>query len=558
VNETFDFVIVGSGGGSMCAALVMRAAGKSVLVLEKTDLVGGTTAISGGVMWIPNNRFLAQAGIDDSPEQARAYLDAVVGDRDDSPGASPARRRTYIEQAPKMVDFLTEQGVQLRRVPVWPDYCAAPGEVPSGRTVVSELFDINQLGEWKTKLRPGFLPLPAYLEEAMQLPDMKRSWSSKKVLFKVIWRTLNTRLRGKHLTTAGQALQGQMLHTALQAGVEVRTECGVRELILENERVTGVVVEKDGSEQRIGARCGVLLNAGGFSRNQEMRDRYIPGTSAEWTLTAPGDTGEMIEEAVRIGATLAQMDERVGNPVAFPPGKTPAQPAVVHGDMAKPYSILVDQSGQRYMRESQSYVEVSRAILERNKQVPAVPSWLVFDSRFLATYPLAGDMRGKKKPKVWYDEQFLRCGDTLEELASACDIDPAALSATVQRFNEFVQRGRDEDFQRGDHVYDRWLGDSLHQPSETLGSIEEGPFYAIQVYPGDVSTFGGLVTDESARVIREDGSVIPGLYATGTTTASVMGRGSPGAGASIGPALTWAYVAAKRAVQTATENSNQG
>lgn len=556
MNETFDFVIVGSGGGSLSAALVMRAAGRSALVLEKTDLVGGTTAVSGGVMWIPNNRFLAAEGIEDSAEQASAYLDAVVGDHEDTPGATPARRRAYIEQAPRMVDFLTEQGVQLRRVPVWPDYCAAPGEVPSGRTVVSELFDINQLGEWKSKLRPGFLPLPAYLEEAMQLPDMKRSWSSKKVLLKVIWRTLSTRLRGKHLTTAGQALQGQMLHTALQAGVDIRTGCAVKQLIVENDRVAGVVVEKDGSEQLIRSRCGVLLNAGGFSRNQQMRDQYIPGTSAEWTLTAPGDTGEMIEEAVRIGAAIAQMDERVGNPMAFPPGKTPAQPAIVHGDMAKPHSILVDQSGQRYMRESNSYVEVSRGILERHKEVPAIPSWLVMDSRFLATYPLAGDMRGKNKPKAWYDEKFLRCGDTLEALASDCDIDPAALSATVQRFNEFVQNGRDEDFNRGDHVYDRWLGDSLHQPSETLGSIEEGPFYAIQVYPGDVSTFGGLVTDEHARVVRADGSVIPGLYATGTTTASVMGRGCPGAGASIGPSFTWGYVAAKDAVQAASEDSD--
>lgn len=547
MNETFDFVVVGSGGGSMCAALVMRAAGRSVLILEKTALVGGTTAISGGVMWIPNNRFMAAEGIADSREQAIAYLDAVVGDHEDTPGASRERRLAYVEQAPKMIDFLVAQGVQLRRIPSWPDYCEAPGESVPGRTVVSELFDINQLGDWKSQLRPGFLPLPAYLEEAMQLPDMKRSWASKKVLARVIGRTLSSRLRGRHLTTAGQALQGQMLHRALQSGAEIRTGAGVKQLLVENGRVIGVVIEKDGKDLQIGARCGVLVNAGGFARNQRMLDQYIPGTSAAWTKTAPGDTGEMIEEAQRQGAAIAQMDTRVGNPMAIPPGEPDAEPVVVHGDLAKPHGIVVDQSGQRYMREANSYVEICKAMLARNREVPAIPSWLVVDSRFLATYPLAGDMRGKKKPQAWFDQQFLRRGETLEALAAACDLDPARLGATVERFNGFARNGRDGDFHRGDHAYDQWLGDALHSPSTTLGTIEDGPFYAIQVYPGDVSTYGGLVTDEHARVLREDGSVIEGLYATGTSTASVMGRGCPGAGASIGPSFTWGYAAALHA-----------
>ena len=454
MNETFDFVVVGSGGGSMCAALVMRAAGRSVLVLEKTELVGGTTAISGGVMWIPNNRFMAAEGIADSREQAIAYLDAVVGDHEDTPGASRERRLAYVEQAPKMIDFLVVQGVQLRRIPSWPDYCRAPGESVPGRTVVSELFDVNQLGDWKSRLRPGFLPLPAYLEEAMQLPDMKRSWASRKVLARVIGRTLASRLRGKHLTTAGQALQGQMLHRALQSGADIRTGAGVKKLLVEHDRVVGVVTEKDGKDWQIGARCGVLINAGGFARNQRMLDQYIPGTSTAWTRTAPGDTGEMIEAAQLRGAAIAQMDTRVGNPMALPPGEPAAEPAVVHGDLAKPHAIVVDQSGQRYMREANSYVEICKAMLARNREVPAVPSWLVVDSRFLATYPLAGDMRGKKKPQAWYDQQFLRRGETLEALAAACDLDPARLSATVERFNGFVRNGRDEDFHRGDHAYD--------------------------------------------------------------------------------------------------------
>ncbi|MGL4564892.1 MAG: FAD-binding protein, partial [Halioglobus sp.] len=414
--------------------------------------------------------------------------------------------------------------------------------------MVSELFDLNRLGEWKSRLRPGFLPLAAYLEEAMELPKIKRSWAAKKVLARAIGRTILGRLKGKHLATAGQALQGQMLHRALEAGVEVRTNAGVRHLLVEDGRVSGVLVDRDGADWRIAARCGVLINAGGFARNQRMLNQYIPGTSTAWTKTAPGDTGEMIEEAQRIGAAVAQMEERVGNPMALPPGDTPPTPVVVQGDMAKPHSMLVDHGGERYMRESCSYMQISKAMLARNQQVPAIPSWLIFDSQYLGKYMLAGTMPGARKPKSWTESRFLRRGDTISALAADCGMDAARLQASVERFNGFVRQGRDEDFGRGDHVYDRWLGDSLEPASPTLGAIEKGPFYAIQVYPGDVSTYGGVVTDEYARVLREDGSVIDGLYATGTSTASVMGRITPGAGGSIGPSFTWGYVAANHAL----------
>jgi 3-oxosteroid 1-dehydrogenase len=555
MNETFDFVIIGSGGGSLCAALVMRRAGKRVLVLEKTDLLGGTTATSGGVMWIPNNRYMKAEGVEDSPEKATAYLDAILGDGEDTPGTSRQRRAAYVHEAPEMVEFLASEGVGLRRLPSWPDYYNAPGECVPGRTVVSKLFDINQLGEWKKKLRPGFLAVPANLDEAMQLPYMKRSWASKKTLLRVIGRTLVSRLSGKHLVTAGQALQGQMLHHALQAGADIRVNAGVKQLLLEGGRITGVVIEKDGADWQIGARLGVLINAGGFSRNQQMLDRYIPDTSTEWTTTAPGDTGEMITEAVRIGAAIAQMDARVGNPVVLPPGETPPKPVIVQGDMANPHSIVVDQSGERYMREAASYMQIGSAMQARNKQVPAIPSWLLVDSQYMEKYMLAGTMPGAKKPKSWTESGFLRSGDTIAALAASCGIDADRLQATVQRFNGFVRSGRDEDFQRGDHIYSRWLGDTLDTASPTLGTLEKGPFYAMKVYPGDVSTFGGVVTDEHARVLREDGAVIPGLYATGTSTASVMGRIAPGAGGSIGPSFTWGYVAAKHAAQS---DDNEG
>lgn len=530
----------------MCAALLLRAAGKSVLILEKAPLVGGTTATSGGVMWIPNNRFMRSAGIDDSPEKAISYLDAIVGD--DMPGATRARRHTYVQEATKMLDFLVSQGIRLRRFPSWPDYYKAPGESVPGRAVVSQLFDVNQLGEWKAKLRPGYLPLPANLDEAMKLPLMKRSWAAKRVLFRVMGRALVDKLTGRQRVATGQALQGQMLHAALRSGTEIRVDTRVKQLVVEGGRVTAVVAEKDGIEQRIEARMGVLINAGGFARNQRMLDQYIPGTSAEWSNVIAEDTGDMIEEGLRIGAAIAQMGERIGMQIVLPPGNPRMKPTMTN-DSSKPHSITVDQTGVRYMNEAGPSVEFCRKMRERNAQVPAVPSWMVFDSQYLRTYMLAGTMPGSAKPPAWFEQKFLRQGNTLDELAAACGMDAARLRASVVRFNRCARAGRDEDLHRGEHAYEQWLGDPLHAPSKTLGPLEQGPFYALQLYPGDVSTFGGLVTDEHARVLRPDGSAIEGLYATGTSTASVMGKVEPGAGGSVGPSLTWGYVAAKHVLQ---------
>jgi 3-oxosteroid 1-dehydrogenase len=343
-----------------------------------------------------------------------------------------------------------------------------------------------------------------------------------------------------------------MLQAAVRAGVQIRTDSPVSELIIEGNAVKGVVTVKDGRPWRVAARNGVLVNAGGFSHNQRMRDRYQPGKSVKWTMAAPGDTGEMIEEMMRQGAAIAQMEECVGCQVTLPPGAEQSEfKPTVQGMTAAPNCILVDQTGVRYMNEGGSYMAYCQGMLERNKTVPAVPSWAVFDSQHMSNYMLAGTMPGSKKPQSWYDAGYLKQGDTIEDLAKQLSMDPGTLKTTVERFNRFVAQNRDDDFHRGDRAYDRWLGDPYHKPSETLGSIDKAPYYAVAVWPGDVGTYGGVVTDESARVLRKDGSVIAGLYATGVSTASVMGRAYPGAGSSVGPSFVWGYVAAKHAINAA-------
>jgi len=549
-DETVDWVVAGSGAGSMASALVMRKAGKSVLILEKSPFVGGTTAKSGGVIWVPNNRFMREAGAADSTEAAIAYLDAVVGDDSLTPGSTHEKRLAYVTEAPRMIDFLVGEGVQLERASAfWPDYYdELPGGCKTSRCVVAELFDTRALGPWAGKLRQGFLPVPARLEEGMKLPYYKRSREGRRMFLKVALRTVYARLTGKKIVSGGAALQGRMLQAALRAGVDIRLESPVRELVVEDGRVTGVVTVKDGTPWRVGARLGVLVNAGGFARNQAMRDRYQPGTRVEWSQTAESDTGDMHLEMERIGAVLAQMGEMVGYQCTTPPGWETQDPMPGAQSLTgKPHAILVDQTGARYMNEGGSYELYCENMLKRDRTVPAVPSWAIFDARYIDNYMLAGTFPGRNKPKAWTAEGYLRQAGSVEELARQLGIDPAALRGTVERWNGFVDKGVDEDFHRGERAYDRWLGDPFHGPNPTLGRIDTAPFYAVPVVPGDVSTYGGVVTDACARVLRADGSVIAGLYATGVTTASVMGGVYPGAGASIGPSLTFGYVAARHA-----------
>jgi 3-oxosteroid 1-dehydrogenase len=537
-DEVVDFLIIGSGGGSMCAALVCKEMGKTPLILEKEDKVGGSTAMSGGILWIPANPVMVRAGVKDSYEQGLAYLDALVGDK---PSSTPARKHAYLSTGPELVEWLNAKGVPFVYCDGWSDYYdELVGGQPRGRSVGMKLFDLRHLGSWKDRLRRGPFPFPIQGNEVQRLTLAKRTRSGFLLATRVGWRMLMMRLFRRELVGSGAAAQGWMLYTALRAGVDIRASAPVVDFVVENKRVAGVIAKQSGKSVRIQARDGVLINAGGFAHNPDMRLQFGPRpASTEWTHANPGDTGEMIAAAMRLGADVDCMDQAIWLVTSLLPN---GQRAIHGNELGKPHAILVDNQGKRFTNESCSYMETGQNIYRHG----AVPCWAIIESRHRTQYNWARMPPGINRPD-WIRAGYMKRADTLEELANLSGIDPAGLKTTVARFNELVARGRDLDFKRGDRAYDRSWGDPTYKPNPCLGAIERPPFYAVALYPGDVGTFGGLMTDEHARVLRADGSPIEGLYATGNSTASVMADKYPGAGASIAASFIFGYRAARHA-----------
>ena len=540
-DESRDFVIVGSGGGSMIAAIAVKDAGHDPLILEKTDKVGGSTAMSGGVFWLPNHTLQARAGVDDSAEKARTYLDAAVGDV--GPSTSRARKDMFLDIGPKMVDYLEAKGMPFIRCEGWSDYHDdLPGGCPESRSLAVEPFAAATLGkEWQGKLRRGLSSVVARGVEGRHLMLMKRTWKGKLAALRVGLRMTGSKLFGKDLVGAGTAIQGRMLKMALDHKVDICTKAGVSELVEENGRIVGVVSQKNGQPWRIEARKGVLINAGGFSHNAEMRKKYGPQpSSTAWTNANPGDTGEMIENASAHGAALDLTDGAVWILTSIPPGGDRYMHVL---DLPKPHCILVDQQGKRFTNEAQSYMANGQAVYAHGD----VPVYAIIESRHRDRYPWS--FHAGPTPQAWFDTGYMKKADTIDGLATQINVPAANLKATIERFNQFASEGKDLDFGRGAKAYDLVFSDPTDGgPNPGLGPIEQAPFYAVEIFPGDVGTFGGIITDEYGRALRKDGSVIAGLYATGNSTASVMGRTYPGAGASISPSFVFGWVAARHAV----------
>ena len=538
-----DCLVVGSGGGSMCAALAAAAAGRQVLIVEKTDVVGGSTAMSGGVLWLPDNPVSRRAGVSDSRADALRYFAEVVGD--DHPSTSPERVDAFLEAIDPMIDFLEQQGIPFRHCDGYADYYDdRPGGKANGRSIETELFDTTQLGPWQSRLRISeTLPaIPMYTAEVAPATLGGRTARSLWTIAKVAARMAAAAVRGQSVRGSGAALQGWMLLAALRADIPIWNSTPLTDLIVDDDgAVIGVSALRAGQPIRIRARDGVLLNSGGFSHNEAMRRKYgRQPSSTKWTVANPGDTGEALDAAIRHGAAVDLMEEAWWIPTSVLPDGSPLYAVY---ERSKPHAILVDGDGKRYVNEAASYMEVGQAMYDRNATTAAIPSWWVMDSRNRRRY-IWGLTPGGLTPRNWISSGYMVKADSIDELARGCGIDPLGLRDTVERFNSYAAQGQDPEFHKGERAYDRYYGDPRVKPNPCVAPVDKPPFYAVALYPGDVGTCGGLVTDEQAQVMRDDGRPIPGLYATGNCTASVMGRTYPGAGASIGASFVFGWLAA--------------
>lgn len=550
-QEHVDVLVVGSGGGGLAASIRAQVAGLDVLVVEKDRVVGGTTALSHGGIWLPANPLMLERGLQDSVEDGLTYLQAVVGDQ--GPATSPARQEAFIRGGQRLIRFLRDECVPFRLVHEYPDYYPeAPGGRQDGRMLATPLLDARSLGAWQGLPRPR-PPLPggvvmSSVEQFIALLNVGRSHKAKLDVAKIFASSVAMRLRGVKPLVMGQSYVGHLLAAAQRRGVRISTGTRMRALIIEDGRVTGVKAERNGETVTIRARHGVLLAAGGFARNRALRDRFGPQpASADWTAVIQGDSGDPFLAATAIGAATSNLDKAYWLPGLM---DEHGVPQIFIAERVAPHSILVDASGARFANEAESYVELGNDQYARNRTAPAIPAYLIVDAQHRRRTPLGKVLPGMT-PRAWLKSGHLERADTLRELAESCGIDPHGLERTVAHFNRMARAGVDEDFGRGDSAYDRVYGDPDHGPNPCLGTIEEAPFYAAKMYPTDVGMAGGLLTDEHARVLSEDGPPIDGLYACGTTAASCAGDVYPGGGTSLAQSSAFGFIAAEQMVADA-------
>lgn len=577
VADTFDHqvdvLVVGSGGGGLTAALAAKDSGLDTLVVEKSAKFGGSTALSGGGIWVPGAPSQTRAGYHIDLEGVFDYLKQITGGL-----VSDARLRAYVHEAPKMMDFLERSSKWMQFVwkPGYADYYPElPGGSERGSTINVPEIDLRVLGaEEQNMLAPlALAPRGIWFapKDLRLFYQVRQNWRGKAVLLKLIWRMVRAHVFGARMAAIGQSLMARMRLALGEHNVPLWLDAPMTELITDVDgKVVGAVVERSGKPVRIGARGGVVVASGGFDHDMAWRLEHLPelkrvkeiaGVGRDWSFGNPASMGEGIRAGEKVGAAVDLLDEAWWFPaMCWPDGRL----QFMLNERMMPAQFVVNGDGKRFINEAAPYMDFAHAMIEGQRAgVQTIPCWLITDVRSFHKYVVGGHLpipkipfapvpTGRKVPKAWLDSGIVKEANSFEELAAKIGVPPAQLRATADRFNQMAAAGHDDDFNRGDSAYDNYYGDPT-LPNPNLLPLGNGPYYAFQIILGDLGTSGGLRTDEFARVLREDDSVIDGLYATGNATAAVMGRSYAGAGATIGPAMTFGYVAAKHIAHQSQE-----
>lgn len=568
-DQTVDLLVVGSGGGGMTAALTADASGLDTLVVEKSPQFGGSTALSGGGIWVPGAPAQRRAGYVPSPDGVFAYLKSITEGT-----VSDARLRAYVDTAPEMMDFLerTSDWFEFVWKPGYADYYPElPGGSAQGSTINVPAIDLRKLGDEERNLLTPLALAPRGIwfapKDLRLFYQIRQNWRGKAVLLKLIWRMVKARVFGERMAAIGQSLAARMRLALKQHGIPLWLNAPMTELITGDDgAVLGAVVERDGRPLRIRARHGVILASGGFDHDMAWRKEHLPVLEKDWSFGNPAATGDGIRAGERVGGTTDLLDEAWWFPaICWPDGRL----QFMLNERMMPSQFVVNGAGRRFINEAAPYMDFAHAMIEGQQSgVTHIPCWLITDIDSFHRYVVAGHLpipkipfapvpTGRKVPKAWLESGVVKEAHSWEELAGKIGVPAENLRATAERFNQLAHSGHDDDFNRGDSAYDNYYGDPT-LPNPNLRPLGKPPYYAFQIILGDLGTSGGLRTDEHARVLRADETVIDGLYAVGNASAAVMGRSYAGAGATIGPAMTFGYIAAKHAAAQAVSHKSHG
>jgi len=541
-----DVLVVGTGAGGLTSAITAHEYGADVLVVEKSDKVGGTSATSGGGVWVPGNHLMKDHGESDSREDALTYMKACIGD-----DVSEDRIEAYVDNAPKMLGFIMDKShVDFISTPYADYFPDKPGGKDGWRTLDPVPFNAAKLGDNLDTLREPhpqtvFMGFTITIPEASKLITRAKGWMWIIIKQKILY-TLDFPMRRKtnrhRRLTGGNALLGRLFKTMLERKIPIWTNAGMTSLVETKGKVTGAIIEKDGKEVRVTAKRGVVLAAGGFESNPEMRSKYLKGPTETIWSGAPGtNQGDAHNAAADIGAALTLMDGAWWGPSVHVPGMD--RSVIMFAERALPGIYIVNGKGERFLNEGASYDVVGNKMQEHPDD-----SWVIFDARARKKYAVGPLMPGSVAPDEKISERvmsLIKKSDTLEGLAKEIGVDKDGLLKTAERVARFSETGVDEDFAKGGNAYDRYYGDKTIEPNPCLAPLKDPPYYAFKARPGDIGTKGGVDVDENGQALLKSGKTISGLYAIGNCSSSVMGHSYPGAGATLGPAMTFGYVAAK-------------